>query len=292
MGITFDLVFVIPTIYFLLIRKSKIPQITTAPIFIAGIVIASFILPNDYQFYLSGVKTWVLPIVETSVFFIIVYKVRQLNKAFKKDITRTLDLYSSLKSAAAEVLPKKISTAFATEIAVIYYGFFSWKKRKLNTHEFSYHKNSGTIGLLIVVIFMILLEMSVVHHLLHKWSIIAAWILSILSFYTSIQIFGFLKSLSKRPISIEDGALKLRYGLFSESTILISNIENVEISSKSNDTAKNLSPLGELEGHNIIISLKNEETLIGLYGLKSSYKTIAFHIDEKEQFVRELNTYR
>ena len=56
MGITFDLVFVIPTIYFLLIRKSKIPQITTAPIFIAGIVIASFIIPNDYQFYLSGVK--------------------------------------------------------------------------------------------------------------------------------------------------------------------------------------------------------------------------------------------
>jgi viroplasmin and RNaseH domain-containing protein len=45
-------------------------------------------------------------------------------------------------------------------------------------------------------------------------------------------------------------------------------------------------------GEKTFSQLPNEETLIGLNGLKSSYKTIAFHIDEKEQFERELNTYR
>ena len=54
-GITFDLILVIPAIYFLLIRKREIPKITTVPFFIAGIVIASFIIPKDFQFYLTQV---------------------------------------------------------------------------------------------------------------------------------------------------------------------------------------------------------------------------------------------
>tara|TARA_B100000795_G_C22724192_1_gene408730 strand:- start:62 stop:1078 length:1017 start_codon:yes stop_codon:yes gene_type:complete len=291
-GIIFDLVLVIPAIYFLLIRKRKIPKITTIPFFIAGIVIASIIIPKDFQFYLTQVKNWVLPIVETTVFFLIIYKVRQLNKIFKKERSQDRDFYSALKSATAQLLPKKLSVAFSTEIAVIYYGFFNWKNRKLSKNEFSYHKSSGTIALLLVFIFLILVETSVVHLLLQKWSILAAWILSILSIYTCIQVFGIMRSMSKRPISIDNGELKLRYGLFSESTISISNIEEIELSTKSielDDTTKKLSPLGDFESHNVVIKLKEEEVLFGLYGLISKYNNIALYVDEKEYFKNEIN---
>jgi hypothetical protein len=290
-GITFDLVFVIPFIYFLLIRKKEIPKITTVPFFIAGIVIASFIIPKDFQFHLTQVKNWILPIVETTIFFLVIYKVRQLNKAFKKGKSQTLDFYSALKSASAQILPKKISGAFATEIAVLYYGFFNWKKRKLSVNEFSYHKNSGTIALLIVFMFLIMMETSVVHLLLQKWSTLAAWILSILSIYTCLQVYGIMRSMSKRPISIDNGELKLRYGLFSESTISISNIEGIELSTKSvesDETTKKLSPLRDFESHNVVIRLKEEEVLFGLYGLTSNYKNLALYVDKKEQFKKEI----
>ena len=97
--------------------------------------------------------------------------------------------------------------------------------------------------------------------------------------------------MSKRPIAIEEGELKLRYGLLSESTIKLENVASIELSTKpiefDNETRK-LSPLGEFESHNVVVQLKNENTLIGLYGFKKRYKTIALHIDKKEQFKTRL----
>jgi hypothetical protein len=290
-GITFDLILTVPIVYYLLICKKNISKITTVPFFIAGIVVASFILPKDYQFYLSEIKYWVLPIVETTVFIIIVFKVRKTIQLFKKQKTFTPDFYSALKIATSEVLPKKISPALATEVAVIYYGFFNWKQRVLNDNEFSYHIKSGTITLLSVFIFMIILEMSVIHVLLQKWSNTAAWILSILSFYAILQVFGFLRSMGKRPVTIEDDRLILRYGLLSESIIFLDKIDSIEVSRKPIDPNKleqKLSPLKDFESHNIILHLKTENSISGLYGIQQTYKSIAFHIDHKEKFVKKL----
>jgi hypothetical protein len=173
------------------------------------------------------------------------------------------------------------------ELAVFYYGFISWKKRTLTENEFTYHKNSGTISLLAALIVIIGVETYVLHILLLKWSAIAAWIASILSVYSSIQIFGFLKSILKRPVAIENNILHLRYGILSETTIDISNIESIKITNKEIEfdtkTIK-LSPLGELESHNMLITLKKENTFSGLYGMKKTYKTIVFFIDDKEKF--------
>jgi len=290
-GITFDLILTVPLVYFLLIRKKKIPKITIVPLFVAGIVIASIIIPMDNQFYLTQIKYWVLPLVETTALLLIFFKVRKTVKLYKKQKTVTLDFYTALKNATLQVLPARIAPAFTTEIAVFYYGFFNWKKRVLKNNEFSYHRKSGTIALLSVFIFLILFETSIVHILLQRWSYTVAWILTTLSSYTALQVFGIIRSMSKRPIIIENRVLKLRYGLFSESTIPLKNIESVEISGRAielDDSTRKLSPLREIENHNVILILKEENTIDGLYGLKKRYKTVAFHIDEKERFEEEL----
>ncbi|MFT5858995.1 MAG: hypothetical protein ACI865_001091 [Flavobacteriaceae bacterium] len=291
LGITIDLILFVPAIYFLLIRKKDIPKITIVPFFIGGIVIASFVIPNDFQFWLTQAKTWLLPAVEITVFVLIVFKVRQLIRNFIANYALDNDFHSAFKAAAIDVLPGKIASAFATEIAVVHYGFFSWKKRKLNANEFSYHKNSGTVALLVTFIFLILLETSVVHLLLVKSSVIAAWVLSILSSYTSFQVFGMMRSMSKRPIAIKDNKLILRYGLFSETSIDLSAIESVNLSTKPielTSMVKKLSPLRDFESHNVVITLSQDATLIGLYGSMSNFQTIALHVDEKDEFVKKL----
>ncbi|AXT52239.1 hypothetical protein D1818_15845 [Aquimarina sp. BL5] len=178
------------------------------------------------------------------------------------------------------------------EIAVFYYGFVSWRKTKLQNNEFSYHKNSGTIPILIALIPIIAIETYVLNILLSKWSITAAWLVSALSIYSGFQIFGFLKSMFKRSFSIEKNTIHLRYGILSEARIDINNIKSIEISSKPiefNDTVRKLSPLGELESHNIVIHVKKENTIIGLYGIKRKFKTLAFYIDNKEEFKEALD---
>lgn len=286
-GITVDLLVTAPLVYYLLIRKTSIPKTTIVVFLIAGMVIGSYILPAQNQYYLDLFKTWVFPLVELSIVSFVIFKVFQAIKGYKTNHNRSFDFYTTLKNTCHEILPKSIVTPFVTEIAVFYYGFINWKKRTLQENEFSYHKESGTASLLFAILFIILIETVAVHILLVRWSELAAWILTILSLYTVIQLFGFLKSLSKRPISIENNKLFLRYGIMNETTIDLASIDSIEISSKDielNEETRKLSFLGELEGHNVIIRLRKENTLVGLYGRKRKYMNLALHVDQKNEF--------
>lgn len=291
-GITFDLLLTLPIVYFLLIRKTNIPKTTIIPLLILAIVICSAILPLEHQFYLNLFKIWILPIVELTVLSFVIYNVRKAIKSFKLKKDASVDFFTTLKSTCYEILPENVVMPLVTEIAVFYYGFIYWKKRKLNVNEFSYHKNSGTIIVLIAIIFIVAIETFVLHKLLVRWSHLAAWILTFLSIYSGIQIFGFLKSMVKRPILIENQQLLLRYGIMTETIIDTKDIESIEITSKDlekNKETRKLSLLGDLESHNMVIRLKKENTLVGLYGIKRKYKNLAIYVDDKHEFLNQIN---
>lgn len=288
LGITFDLLLISPLLYFLLIRKTTIPKTTVIPLIVLSVVICSFILPAEHQYYLSLFKTWILPLIEVFVLAFISYNLVKAIRQYKQNKSELhADFFTILKSTCYNILPKATVIPFVTEISVFYYGFIYWKKRKLNTNEFSYHKDSGTIGLLIAIFLLIIVETITIHFLLVKWSNIAAWVLTGLSIYTAIQVIGFSKSIIKRPIIIEDNKLYLRYGIMNETIIDITNIESIELSSKDielNKETRKLSFLGNLDSHNLILNLKTENTLSGLYGLEKNYRILAFHVDEKHDF--------
>lgn len=122
-----------------------------------------------------------------------------------------------------------------------------------------------------------------------------AWVLTILSVYSGIQVFGFMKSMFKRPISIDNGRLYLRYGIMSESTIEINNIASIEVASKEiefDNEIRKFSILGSLEEHNVIIHLSEENTLTRLYGIQRKYKSLAIYVDDKSQFAKQINDLR
>ncbi|WP_299110435.1 hypothetical protein [uncultured Winogradskyella sp.] len=294
LAITFDLLITGPFIYFLLIRKTTIPKTTIVPFIILGLVVGSFIIPSENQLYLNLFKIWLLPLIEISVLTYITYNVIKAFRLYKVNKTQSSsDFFSILKVTCYDILPKAAVVPFVTEIAVFYYGFMSWKKRQLNTNEFSYHKESGTIGLLIGIMLLIVVETIAIHFLLAKWNSVIAWIITGLSIYTAIQIIGFSKSILKRPIIIEGDLLYLRFGIMNESIIDTKQIESIVLSTSDielNNETRKLSFLGNLDSHNIVIKLKEEQTLLGLYGFKKTYKTIAFHVDQKHEFIKTINT--
>lgn len=290
-AVTADLLLTVPLVYFLLIRKSKIPKTTVIPVMLIGLLIGSYFLPKESQTYLSLFKNWALPVIELSIMTFVIIKVRKAFKTYKKLKNISPDFYTTLKNVCTDILPKKLILPFTTEVAVFYYGFFNWKKRKTSINEFTYHKKSGTPSLLVGFIMVIAIETVALHFLLAKWNLTIAWVLTGLSIYTAVQVLGFTKALTQRPIAIEENKLLLRYGIMNESKISISDIESVVLSKKElkkNKLSKTLSPLGELESHNIIIKLKKENTLFGLYGIKKKFMTIGLHIDEPNEFKEKL----
>jgi len=286
-GLTLDLLVTIPVCYFLLIRNSEIPKTTIAPVFILGLVIGSFAIPSNEQQLLIQFKRYVLPIVEIGAISYVFLKVRSIYSGVNAADKSSNDFYTILKSVSANMLPQRMVSPFATEVAIIYYGFFNWRKVNYEQNQFTYHKRSGSGALFAILIMIVVIETFAVHILLVKWSIIAANILTFLSIYTILQLFGFSRSLKHRPIIVNDEHLKLRYGILNETEINLSDIEEIALSRQSitDDTdAIKLSQLGELESHNIIITVKSEHQMQALYGFKKSYKKIAFHVDEKEKF--------
>ena len=294
LAITIDLLLTIPLVYFLLIRNTKIPKTTVVPVLVLGLLIGTVFLPTNAQGYLELFKMWVMPIVEIAVVTFIGVKVKRTLKRYNEVKANSVDFYSALKQVSHEILPKKLVMPFVTEIAVIYYGFVNWKSHKIIENEFTYHKESGSRAMFGVLIFLILIETFVLHLLLVKWNEIVAWVLFVLSVYTVIQILGFAKSLSKRPIKVDDESLKLRYGILSETEILLSDIESVELWTKDideNEMSQKLSPLGALDSHNIKVSVKKEYQLVGLYGFKKGFETIYFHVDNSILFKEKLENY-
>ena len=295
LALSFDLLILIPFVYFLLIRKTSIPKTTVLPLMILGWIIGKFIIPAENQYYLDLFNTWGIPIAELFVVGYVSFKVYSAIKLFKNKKENNADFYNVLKKTCKELFPRPVVAPLITEIAVFYYGFFNWKKRNLSENEFSYHKDSGSIALFSVIILLIIVETIVFHILVGMWNDTVALLLTLIGLYSILQLFGFTRSLSKRPISISEEKLFLKYGIMKETVIELRNIRSVEVSSRDiesgPDTIK-LSLLGNLESHNVILYLNEEVLLKGLYGRRKKFRSIAFHVDETSKFREQIEAFK
>ncbi|WP_460219661.1 hypothetical protein [Psychroserpens sp. MEBiC05023] len=286
--ITIDFIITIPLIYFLLIRKRNISNLTVAPFLIASVVIASYVIPTEHQNLLSIAKTWLIPIVEISVLTLVILKVRKAVNTYKAVATQHHDFYSTLVETCNSLFPKIAAKLVANEIALFYYGFFNFKKIALKNNEFSNFKGSGILSTLGAFIFVVGIEMITVHVLVAKWNIIVAWVLTILSFYSALQLIGIIRSVPKRPIVIDTNHLVLQFGMLSNTTIAYNTIESVQFAKSSdfdkNKGTKTLSLLGELEQSNIMIHLKTPQQLHYLYGKPKSYTKLLLFVDNHQEF--------
>lgn len=282
-----DLLLTIPLVYFLIIRKSKIPNTTVVPMIFIGLILGYYTLPIQHHHYLDLFKQFAVPLIELGVLIIVAVKVRNALKSFRANKKEGTDFYDVLKATCQEIVPGRMSIFLLSEISVIYYGFINWKMPLVKENEFTYHKKSGSPALFGALIFIVLVETVAVHIILLQWSHLAAIILSILSVYTGLQLLGFGRSLSKRPIALENDTLYLRYGILNESTIKLTDIESIELSRKTlkyDDNIRKFSLLGDLESHNVVIRCKDIQEMRGIYGINKTFTTLALHVDEKEKF--------
>ncbi|GAA0713062.1 hypothetical protein GCM10009430_04270 [Aquimarina litoralis] len=293
-SITLDLIITIPFIHWVLIRKKDISKFSVLSFFVIGILIASFVIPEENQSFISFIKNWVLPFIELGIITLILLKIRKTIQVYRLAKNSSPDFFTILKKTCSDVFPKKISAVLAMEIAVFYYGFISWKKKIPRENEYTYHKDGNSISIFIGILMIVIIETFVLHKMILKSNPSIAWIIGIISVYSFVQIFGFVKSITKRPITIDGEMLYIRYGIMSEITIPISDINVIEFPSSSvvfDKETRRLSPLGELDSHNILIRLKEQSigTKIGLYGIKRNFKAIAFYVDKKEEFKTKLD---
>lgn len=291
LGILLDLIITIPVVYFLIIRKTKIPNFTVIYVFILGLVLAGFLIPIEHQQVLSQVKLIAIPLIEIGIVGTVFYKMTALRTSLKK--TKGVDFYDRLITACQEIFPSRIGRILATEIAVGYYLFSPQKRNQDNEQGFTYFKRSGIKTVVSVLLFLLVIETIVVHVLVAKWHLTVAWVLSFIGLYTMLQVIAILRSLNQRLISIngESKELILRYGFGCQTKIPFSAIDKIEKYHSSIEQNKDhvyLSLFDLLDTNNLTIHLKSEQVLHKIYGIDKKYKSISLFMDEKERFVKKM----
>ncbi|MEP6925158.1 MAG: hypothetical protein ABI954_11885 [Pyrinomonadaceae bacterium] len=286
-GITLDLTLTLPLAYLFFIRGTKISKLTAVPLFVFGIIFASFVLPADNQHFLNLLKLFALPVLELGVLAYVGFVVHKSRKTFQSLGQKRLDVLENLRETLVKEFPiKSAANALTYEIAGFYYALIGWKARR-GANYFTYHEKNGVAAVLLVFGFLAAIETLILHILLAKWNGTLAWILTFLSIYFLFQLVAHGKAVFLRPIEIAEGKIFIRCGLLGDATVEIENIESVEITTQTFESEKGsvtLSPLGKLAPPNLKMCLRHEAVLNGIYGIKKKFKTILLTVDEAEKF--------
>lgn len=279
-----DFLITLPVLYFWLVRKTSVPTISAVAFFVLCLFTGKELLSQQSQPILALVQTWFLPILELLVF---AYLIRQVRGALKTIGEEGLEFFDGLQQYTRQKFPKPIAAVLSAELATFYYGFFHWKSARKGPQDFTYHQSSGTIALLGVILFIVLVETVSIHFLVALWDARWAWVLTALSLYTMLQFFGIIRAIPHRPITlVEDGVL-LRFSFVQSLKVSYAQIDAVDLGSCEPDKEKGvhfLSPIGHLEGANTRIVLREPHTMTGWYGGKKTVREVLVNLDDPSGF--------
>ena len=293
-GILADLLITAPLVYFLAIRKSTVSRYTVIRVFIAGILFAGFILQPDSSPGLHIIKKWISPLIEAFVIFVICKRFYIANKNAKAKNTNKIDFLFHCRKVMWEIIGnEKVATIVSSEIAVFYYAFFSAKDRSADYKTtFTSYKENGLPIVLAAILSIFLIETTGMHFLLILWNKTIAWVLTGLSLYTCIQLFGHIRAIKSRLTIINSGSFEVHNGLAGDALIHFDNIEKIELSAKK-PTGRNsvkISLLQGLESHNITVFLKTPIHVTKIFGIKKQADVVLFFVDKPKEFINSVTT--
>jgi hypothetical protein len=296
LAILLDLIISAPLLYYISIYKTNVSKKTVIRVFMIGLLIAGILIGKNNSKTLITVKYWIAPLLEFWVVFSIVVAYLKARKKVLLTGISEIDFLPFCRDMISNYIGnKKIETLISSEIAVLFYAF-SFKRKPIidNNIKFSYHKNNGIQLVLGTLLSLFLIETTGMHFVFLLWSKTAAWILTLLSAYTCLQLFAHMRAIVARPIVLGDTKLELRNGLVGDAIIPYAIIKRIEFTKKDpvEGLIQKLALIKGLEGHNVVIHLSETITITRIFGIEKSCNTILFNCDQPKLFEKAINLMR
>lgn len=285
--------FVYPLFYLIAVYPSKRKiWYLLAPVGF-GVLLGSFILDDTqkhYWRYFEAIRYAIIPLFvlfEVYVLYLVVSAIRKMSRSNKSEN----EMLSKVEEIVGSGTASKI---LVIELLMWYYAFIAKKGNPLTfsgqEHFTYYHKDnyaSDQFGFIVVILIGIIPT----HLLLHfVWSPTAATVITCLTIYSSIWLYGEYKATLMRPISINGQDLDIRFGLMGNEKIPISTIERVEIINHKVPRSKDIIRHRGATSPNIKISLKPDTKLIGTFGVERIYSSVYLAIDAAQSFKKSVDS--
>ena len=282
-AVPFDLLVVVPALFYLLvIKKYKLSLLFLLPV----IALGSFFV---FQVAKPDNLVVVLTIAAFVVAAEIVVAVRgfmRLQRAFC-DARRASGDPSVWFFTLAKALVHfpRAAKLLGSELATAYYALFSWKKQPLVSQgatAFTYHK-SGYVTVIGTIICLMPVEIVIVHLLVSQWSLAAATVLTILSVYGMLWLLGDCRASILRPITVSCDAISINSGLRFSTTAPLALIESVNTNEFSLPKSKTVN-LGIMGSPNVWLIFSDDIETETFTGAIKKTRAIGLSVDEASQF--------
>jgi hypothetical protein len=278
-GAALDVAVTVPALYWVLVVRGGLqPLMSLAPLCLLGLVRATYLAPGI---------AWARPAVgaaaEVAVFALIAVRVRGGWRTAGVDG----DVLERIGAAACEIVPaRRVAAILASEIAVFYYAFVSWREEPdvpAGSQAFSIHEQSGVSALFGVLAGVSVMEAGLVHLVVMRWSLAGAWVLTGFSVYGMVWLIAMARAFAVRPVLVRGGELVARSGMMWTVRVPLAAIRAVE--SGAGDYDLKLPPASE---PNVILRLAEPVTAHGMYGLRRRISGLALAVDDRSGLVRAL----
>jgi hypothetical protein len=300
-AILFDLMLVIPILYWLfIVRKSK--QSLTKVLFLPllGAALTWLFLPIHLRS-----TVWEVLVPFEALFFaveavFIVYEMRillQIMRRVRQISQQEQNFGEALRITIEEKMGYgKLASIVLHDATMLYYLLFSWKNKRIElqsetTAYFTYHRNTSQVLMYAIFTKIILVEGFAVHLLMQQWSSIAAWIFTIADIWLLVLIWADCRASILNPIKLEAGLLRLRVGLRIQADIPLDCIAAVTSSSQfqlnNNDRKEAVEPI--FGTPNVKIDLIRPIRVQSLLFMPRNVQIIYLALDEPDAFVRQFN---
>jgi len=285
-GLTFDMTISIPILYYFLARKGKLPKVLLIPIFMLSLIAAALILPRDHRQFLDLIKHAIFPL-EAFITAYLIFKITRVVKEYKRLKPESgLGFSVILKECLKKTIGHgKVPEILGTEISILYYGLFAWKRPKQpGENAFTAYKKSGYGSIVGGLAFLSLSEVLAFHVLFMQISTIAAWIIFALNLYGIIFILADFNAFRREPTYIEDEKLYINAGIKWKAIIPVKDIKSVKLSNESLRGKQILRAMTILSGPNLVIELEKTHRAEGPYGIRKNFDKVLLNPDEPQRF--------
>ncbi|MFM9996934.1 MAG: hypothetical protein ACKVU4_14175 [Phycisphaerales bacterium] len=288
-AVTLDMLFVVPLAYWaLVVRPGLAPARTLIPIAALSILAASALVPGPP----TGVLAWARYLIAPAEIGLLLYIVWTVRRVLAE---RGASSVSDPVEVATAALERALGNSFAagliaSEFAVFYYALASWGRRGHVPPGASGFPPARAATVLAVLAPIVVIETVGVHLLVSRWSVGAAWILTALSAYTVLWVFGDFRAMVLRPTLVTGDEVVVRVGLRCS---LRAPLGLIERAASANWRDGERSAPGHLnmaapDHPNILIEFRAPVTAQRIFGVRTSVRSVGLRLQDPDGILRAI----
>ena len=295
-AVAFDLTIVVPLLYWATVVRRRLARWSTVVgVFVASLLGARLVLPVGQAGMLVWERLLVAP-VELAIIAYVVVKVRRTRRALRHGSSVVHeDVPERIALALRDAFPNPVvERALSSELTLMWFALASWRRKPHvppGATPFTYHMKSGIVGLLSALLGASVVELFVVHLLIHARSPRVAWTLAAFSVLGIVWLLGFIRALVLRPVLVSDAVVVVRGGASWTLEVPRAAIERVEggrlLKAPPKRAPEHLraTPVAQ---PNLLLALREPLEARGLYGRRKRVRTVSLRLDEPLRFMEML----